>query len=175
MKRIFICITALILCLSNLLAQTRSGQRADSFRTSGYKWTLSYTNHYLVWQGLETSHGYMLNEHHYLGAGLGAFIAPVDGVPVYGRAFIDYTSYILNKKSTPVAGIKAGFCHAIHYSDGCKFRNAAEVEPSVGWSWTLKSGKGLSLALGAPCYLTSTSGYSFVMLWMPKLSIGLAF
>ena len=73
------------------------GKDAKSFRQTGYKGSVLYTNHYLVWQGVETSHGYMFNEHHYLGAGAGFMLAPIDNVPTFGRGFVDYNAYICKK------------------------------------------------------------------------------
>lgn len=36
-------------------------------RNHGYQGSVSYSNMALLWNGIETSHGYMFNEHHYLG------------------------------------------------------------------------------------------------------------
>lgn len=92
--------------------------QVPTFRARGYKGNVSYTNQYFVWQGIETSHGYMFNFHHYLGGGVGAFLAPVDDVPpAFAYAFADYTAYFLNKKSTPFAGIKVGVCQALDEKD----------------------------------------------------------
>ena len=126
-------------------------------------------------QGIETSHGYMFNRHHYLGAGVGAFFLPLDNVPAFGRVFAEYNAYIKEKGSTPTAGVKLGFCHALNYNNDCKFRNAAEIEPALGWSWTLKSGKGLLLGLSYPFYVTSKPETKVSIYGMPKISFGIEF
>lgn len=165
--KILVTLALVFLAMANL-----SAQESDSgFRSQGYKGNVMYTNHYIVWQGVETSHGYMFNSHYYLGAGVGLFILPTDVAPVFGRVFAEYDVYFLDKGSTPTAGLKAGFCHSINYSSGNKFRNAAEIEPSLGWSWTLKSGKGLLLELGYPLYATSNTS----IIGMPKISFGIEF
>ena len=173
MRRILIFMFAIVLIATQLSAKG-AGEEAKSFRQTGYKGSVLYTNHYLVWQGVETSHGYMFNEHHYLGAGAGLMLAPIDNVPTFVRVFADYNAYICKKRSTPTAGIKAGFCRALNYDDSFKFRNAAEIEPNIGWSWTLKSGNGLLLNVGCPVYLTKKSDAVSAYV-MPKLSFGIEF
>ena len=167
------CVLAFAMATVQLSAKD-AGDGAKSFRQTGYKGSVLYTNHYLVWQGVETSHGYMFNEHHYLGAGAGFMLAPIDNVPTFGRVFVDYNAYICKKRSTPTAGVKAGFCHALNYSSNCEFRNAAEIEPNIGWNWTLKSGNGLMLNVGCPVYLTKKSDAVSTYV-MPKLSFGIEF
>ena len=168
MKRLTL-IIAMLLTAAVALGQ---GEDVKFFRQAGYKGSVLYTNHYLVWQGVETSHGYMFNNHHYLGASAGFMLAPIDNVPTFGMLFVDYSAYICNKKSTPVAGIKAGFCHALNYSTNCEFRNAAVIEPGIGWSWTLKSGNGLLLNIACPVFLTRKMDVVSTYV-MPKLSFGI--
>ena len=81
----------------------------DIYRAKGYRGSVSITDQYVVWIGFDTSHGYMFNEHHYLGAGVGLFLAPTGFFPLFGHTFIEYNAYILKRASTPTAGIKVGF------------------------------------------------------------------
>lgn len=176
MKKIILFISFLVTFVVGLSAQSSYPKDDISyFRSRGYKGNALYTNHYIVWQGVETSHGYMFNSHHYLGAGVGAFFLPLDKVPAFGRVFVEYNAYFREKASTPIAGVKAGFCHAMNYNNDCKFRNAAELEPSVGWSWTLQSGKGLLLGLSYPFYVTSKPNTTVSIYGMPKISFGIEF
>ena len=50
-----------------------------------------------------------------------------------------------------------------------------ELEPSVGWSWTLQSGKGLLLGLSYPFYVTSKPNTTVSIYGMPKISFGIEF
>lgn len=174
--KIIVFLSLLLSSMISLSAQDTCQKEVNSdFRSRGYKGSVLYTNHYLVWQGIETSHGYMFNRHHYLGAGVGAFFLPFDSMPAFGRVFAEYNAYIKEKNSTPTAGVKLGFCHALNYNSGCKFRNAAEIEPALGWSWTLKSGKGLLLGLSYPFYVTSKPETKVSIYGMPKISFGIEF
>ena len=102
---------AAAILLTTLTAGAQTKTELPSYRSKGYAGSVSFTDQYLVWLGFDTSHGYMFNEHHYLGAGAGFFLAPIDDVPptlvhVYG----EYKGYFLKKKSTPTAGIRTGIC-----------------------------------------------------------------
>lgn len=122
MKKIIVFLSLLLSSMISLSAQDTCQKEVNSdFRSRGYKGSVLYTNHYFVWQGIETSHGYMFNRHHYLGAGVGAFFLPLDNVPAFGRVFAEYNAYIKEKGSTPTAGVKLGFCHALNYNNDCKF------------------------------------------------------
>lgn len=171
MKRLTIILFLLCTAISSAVAQT------PRFRETGYKGSVSYTNQYIFWQGLETSHGYMFNEHHYLGVGAGIFLLPIDNVPSFTNVFIDYHAYIKDKKSTPVVGIKLGFMHALTMasddSKGFLFRNGLQIEPGFLWSWGLKSGNGLVLGLHADTCIFKEDNLSVGIL--PKLSFGFEF
>lgn len=85
MKKIIVFLSLLLSSMISLSAQDTCQKEVNSdFRSRGYKGSVLYTNHYFVWQGIETSHGYMFNRHHYLGAGVGAFFLPLDNVPAFG-------------------------------------------------------------------------------------------
>lgn len=165
----FLITTLMTACIINAYAQTNEGTPA--YRQKGYAGSVSFTDQYIVWLGLDTSHGYMFNEHHYLGAGAGFFLAPVDDVPptvihVYG----EYKGYILKKRSTPVAGIKAGYSRFVTDKSGQKFSGAFELDPSIGWDWGLKNGKGLNLSVGASLLMANRNVTA-----LPKISFGFQF
>jgi len=139
-------------------------------RTKGYRGSVSLTNQYFVIVGLETSHGYMFNEHHYLGAGIGGFFIPTDNIPYFGQAFIDYRAYLSDKPSTMVVGIKTGFCHAFKTRsgdhNGYTFMNSATAEPNIGWIWGGKKGKGFGLNISSQILIQKNDVQA-----MPKLNI----
>ena len=146
------------------------------YRSTGYKGSVSLTDITLAWVGLETSHGYMFNEHHYLGAGAGAFTVPAADTPFFAHAFVEYRAYILKKNSTPVAGIKAGWFGSTEQdASGNLFANAFELEPNVGWTWAFNEKLGMNLCIGATSCLYSNAPGSLAVLFMPKLTIGLEF
>lgn len=99
-----VAITLIILCGS----LTMSAQESLP-RSTGYRGSVTLTDQYFVIVGFETSHGYMFNEHHYLGAGVGGFFIPTDNLPRFGQVFADYRTYLSDRSSTMVAGVKAGF------------------------------------------------------------------
>jgi len=177
LKTIFMKKTTLILVLLYAAFSSAAAQ-VPKFRETGYKGNVSYTNQTIAWQGIDTSHGYMFNEHHYLGVGAGFFLLPAFTVPSFTNVFIDYHAYIKDKKSTPVLGIKLGFMHAIKLnsdkSGGFLFRNALQIEPGFMWSWGLKSGNGLVLGIHPDiCIFKKEENINAGI--MPKLSFGFEF
>ena len=117
-------------------------------RNKGYQGSISYSNMALLWNGIETSHGYMFNEHHYLGAGVGLLAAIPFSKPegFLGHIFVDYHAYWFDKKCTPMAGVKIGYIRS--FPDKGNLQNV-EMEPNIGWSWILKSENALAISLGA--------------------------
>ena len=83
-------------CISSYATDKQTaGSETYVHRVKGYRGSIAITDQYLVWIGFDTSHGSMFNEHHYLGAGAGFFIAPTGFFPLFGHAFVDYNAYIL--------------------------------------------------------------------------------
>ena len=172
MKKFLISFLGLLM-ISPVVMQARSGD----YRDKGYKGNVWFTNQGFVLIGLDTSHGYMLNRHHYIGGGFGAFAFPNDLFPTCGNVFADYHGYILDRKSTPLAGIRVGILHDLNFEKifGMKYRSSITLEPSLGWTWGLRSGYGLTLNVSAnlvfPLGMVSLSQ----MLAIPKLSFGFEF
>lgn len=171
MKRIITVIVVAFAISAAAFSQT------PSFRGRGYKGNISYTNMIIVWNGLDTSHGFMFDEQHYLGVGAGFYLVP-DGLdfPTIVHFYADYHAYCFEKASTLVAGIKIGYVDSVHPSTGNI--NALEMEPNIGWNWGLKSGQGITLSLGAcimtvPIRLTENSSLPFTAL--PRLSLAFEF
>ena len=148
MKKSFL---RLIITLTALCGAMTMSAQEHSPRSAGYRGSVTLTDQYFVIVGFETSHGYMFNEHHYLGAGVGGFFIPTDNLPRFGQVFADYRAYLSDRSNTMVAGVKAGFCHAFktdcgdHY--GYTFINAATVDPSLGWIWGGRKGNGFGIRL----------------------------
>ncbi len=153
MRNVLILLVASITLLGNVVSL--SAQNV-SLRERGYRGSVTLTDQYLAIIGFETSHGYMFNEHHYLGAGVGGFFIPTDNLPRFGQVFVDYRAYLSDKPSTMVLGVKAGFCHAFKTNDGnhngYSFMNAAALEPSLGWIWGGKKGNGFGISLGGQVF-----------------------
>ena len=94
LKKIFT-LSVLIGCFIYADAQTK--EQIPAYRLKGYAGSVSFTDQYLVWLGLDTSHGYMFNEHHYLGAGAGFFLAPVENIPpTVIHAYGEYKSFVFH-------------------------------------------------------------------------------
>lgn len=145
-------------------------------RNRGYQGSVSYSNMALQWNGIETSHGYMFNEHHYLGAGAGIFVIPFSKPEGFlGHVFVDYHAYWFDKKSTPTAGLKIGYIRS--FPDKDDLQNV-EIEPNIGWSWILKSGNALALSSGVnivpeSIHFTETESLPFTL--APCLRFGFEF
>lgn len=179
MKRI---LTIILMMAFAASMSAQDNTEIPAYRNKGYAGSVSFNDHMFLFLGLDTSHGYMFNEHHYLGGGLGFYITPLvvnDVVPMTGHIYAEYKSYLFKKRSTPTVGFKMGY--AIPISDDpvdrqkpdqtiVSYYKAFEFEPYVGWDWGLKSGKGISLALGADI-LTDFKDYLPVL----KLSVGISF
>lgn len=152
MKKLVITILSLLVLSSPLFSQE------IEYRSQGYKGSVTYTNMIFVWNGIDTSHGYMFNENHYLGAGFGFYLVPQRvSMPVILHFYLDYHAYWFQRKSTPVAGIKLGYARSVHPKDANPNVSAFEIEPNIGWSWATKSGQGLTLSLGAKIMTTPIS------------------
>lgn len=146
-----------------------------SFRARGYKGSVTISNMGIIWCGLDSSHGYMFNEHHYLGGGVGVMISPFGSPPAFFfHIYADYNAYWFDRKSTPAAGIRIGYVRSSKRGN----LSAFELEPSIGWSWGTKSGYGLALCLGldiitVPVNFTESSSLPFTAL--PKLNFAFEF
>lgn len=173
-------ISRLLLVAAMALAGVTVSAQTKDFRTPGYKGNVSLIDQLGVWAGLETSHGMMLDRHNYLGAGASFSVClPMieDGAPTFGNFFLDYQNYLLDRKSTPVLGLKAGYMSSLNEknSSGWHFTKAVFVEPNVGWNWGMKNnGCGFTTSLGAAVYKpVGTSSKNLVV--MPKLSLTFEF
>lgn len=171
-KKIVLSIVLTGICLSAV------AQRRD-YRDPGFKGSVAITDQLGVFVGGDVSMGYMFDRKNYLGGGVGAFIFPKDGdIPVYGNAFADYRHYFKDAKDSMFIGSKLGFSHAFSYetNGGVTYKNGILFEPNFGWSWTLKSGHGLELGLGATL-IAPVGDYRSdkKILPLPKISFGFSF
>ena len=177
MKKI---VLTMALCLAMAAACNISSakNRLDNgrrlYRTAGYKGSVSFTDQLGVWVGFDTSHGYMFSPHHYLGAGVGMFAAPMDEIPSFFHFFAEYKAYFLEKNSTPTAGIRAGYCSSLQNLAGNTFSSAFELDPNIGWDWAFNSRLGINLTLGAAVFMFGENGTSNVKA-MPKITVGITF
>jgi len=166
-------------CISSYATDKQTaGSETYVHRVKGYRGSIAITDQYLVWIGFDTSHGYMFNEHHYLGAGAGFFIAPTGFFPLFGHAFVDYNAYILKRASTPISGIKIGYMTFLGELNGVDgsvpwhAENSIELEPNIGWSWAFNENLGIRLSLGAAVFIMPQPKD---VLAMPKLAIAFDF
>ena len=109
--------------------------QVPSFREKGYKGNVGIHT-MLLMPGITTSHGYMFNGTHYLGAGFNAALFDVNPFSMTVSPFIEYQAYFLSRNSTPVAGVRLeGLAdiqsHKGYYDLG--------FSPSFGWSWGIGS------------------------------------
>lgn len=165
-----------LIVVSLLVVSPSFGHLHAQDRNKGYQGSVSFTDMLLLWNGLETSHGYMFNAHHYLGAGVGVLTTiPLSEPDAFiGHIFVDYHAYWFERNSSPTAGIKIGYLCS--FPDKSNFQNV-EIEPNIGWSWLLKSGNGLLLSLGAdivPEPIVTENG-SFPITIVPCLHFGFEF
>lgn len=170
--------SVLLVCIIAWISGIDARAQAKDYRSDGYHGNVMVTDYLGVFIGAETIHGVMAGRHNFIGAGAGFFLFPNSAHPTYLNVFADYHSYLKDKRSTPVLGIKAGVSHALNYygNGGIQFRNGLLVEPSFSWSWGLKSGNGLSLGLGfVGIFPVGESRTSRTVLPLPKLSFGFEF
>lgn len=189
-------IMAMFACMASLSAQTKDEVKADktkarkeipAYRQKGYAGSVSLNSQMLFILGLETSHGYMFNEHHYLGAGVGFNIFPYkeqirhssslisseEGSINFTPIFVEYKSFLRKRSNTPVLGARAAFTHMWWKYDGqIQMREAVGLEPVFGWDWKLKDCFGLNAALGVQLIYNITND-TFGAL--PRLSLGFQF
>ena len=85
----------------------------NDYRSKGYKGSVSITDHYGVWLGAETSHGYMFNRNIYLGAG----IILQNEAEIRGSLLCDALEHILHQKVHRIPFFFPKFlylCHTFH-------------------------------------------------------------
>lgn len=149
-----------------------------TYHSKGYHANIMVTNHFFVFMGAETSHGYMFDNHNYLGVGIGGYFLPMASMPIFANTFIDYHNYVKDKKNTLVLGIKLGHSLALNYmSDyGTKYKNAILLEPNIGWNWQFRRGGALYLYCGvSTLFIVGESRTSKKYIPLPKLGVGFEF
>ncbi len=186
-KKIALLAAVLFAGVFSLSAQTKDEVKADkakarkeipAYRQKGYAGSVSL-NSFVFILGLETSHGYMFDEHHYLGAGAGFNIFPVwYPFPAFTTAydtqiFVEYKAFLRKRSNTPVLGARAAFTHMWWKDDGqMQMREVVGLEPVFGWDWKLKDSFGLNVALGVQLMYNITND-NFGAL--PRVSFGFQF
>ena len=122
--------------------------RTPAFREKGFKGSVGISSGFNDFAGavIPLSNGYMFNEHHYLGAGIGLYMSrwtyPLEILPEY---FIEYECYFLKKNSTPMAAAKASI------KDIFIDQFYPSLELNAGWSWGVGN-YGLNLTAGLIMY-----------------------
>ena len=169
MKRILLSIAAITVitavCISEASAQT------PKFREKGYKGNVGITTYVFI-PGITSSHGYMFNGTHYLGAGFTSLIYPSSHPEILVGPFIEYQAYILKRNSTPVVGVKlvglAQFDESVAYGAG--------FSPTFGWSWGIGSNRQFGImpyiGITALCDISSSiEDEEFTPVILPNLGV----
>ena len=170
-KRFLAAITLACLCLC-ASAQTKN------HRDPGFRGYAAITDQLGVFVGADVSLGTMLDRKNYLGAGIGAFAFAGDEWPLFGNLFLDYRHYFKDAKNSFFMGSKLGFSHGFGYNKTPQmtYNNGILAEPNLGWSWGLKSGNALELAIGATLLAPVGERRSDrKLMCLPKISIGFSF
>ena len=174
-KRLFAAV--LLFTCASFIWSASASEQDEIHRSAGYRGSISLTDQYLFWVGFDTSHGWMFDEHHYLGGGVGFATVPDGFWPTIAHVFVDYSAYILKRPSTPTAGVKAGYMTSFGVlGDQRPLKDFGEmsvfeIEPNVGWSWAFNGDLGMRLSIGA----TVLVGSQWTTAVMPKLSVGFEF
>ena len=106
----------------------------------------------------------MFNDRFYVGGGAGLMLGAL-GQPVYTvQGFADAMAYWFPRKSTLTTGVRVGYIK--NFSGGDLFH----ADVTVGWSWGLPSGHGLSANIG----LSGSRGMSIIAIDLISLSLSLA-
>ena len=173
-------IAVLAIFMLPICANARKSNEIPAYRQKGYAGSVAVSDMFLFFAGFDTSHGYMFNEHHYLGGGFEAYVL----VPFLNYSFVycvepfvEYKAYFLKRRSTPTASLRSGYCigGSIYYTDNNDTQTPSTsgqfaLNPSLGWDWGLKCGKGLSLSMGL-VLLTDMSEINYA----PEISFGFNF
>ncbi len=86
-KRLFA--TALLFTCASFIWSASASEQDEIHRSAGYRGSISLTDQYLFWVGFDTSHGWMFDEHHYLGGGVGFATVPDGFWPTIAHVFVD--------------------------------------------------------------------------------------
>ena len=138
--------TIFVVALAALCAAASA--QVPGYRNTGYKGSVGLA---MVWHGpgIETSHGYMFNPHHYLGIGAQGIFAPP--ITPFFEEFIEYQVYITKKQNAPFLGLKGGVFQTWGIGEEDSFACSVFAEPRFGWSWAIPAQPiyGLTLSGGA--------------------------
>lgn len=174
MKKIVLTLVTLLSVIVSAGAQ----ETIPAYRSKGYKANVSYTNIGLLWNAIETSHGYMFNEKFYVGGGAGVFVGALGKAVCAGRIFAEAQAYWFPRKSTLTSGLR--FSAFPFFGEGGAFQ-VFLADLTVGWSWGLANGKGITLNAGVcACYPGSISYVGVDLLpgslgLTPELSVSFEF
>ena len=181
MKKLRTLIAVLAIFTLPIITNAQENNKIPSYRQKGYAGNVSVSDLNVFFVGLDTSHGYMFNEHHYLGGGVEAYLSvPVmkDMWVLMVGPFVEYKAFFLKRKSTPTASIRASCMYSNLYITDPEYvflssyfhGYSFELTPSLGWDWGMKNGKGLNLSVGALIMTDFKTIFA-----TPKISFGFNF
>ena len=176
MKKLRTLIAVLAIAALPICVNAQEKNEVPAYRQKGYAGSVAVSDMFIFFAGFDTSHGYMFNEHHYLGGGFEAYVLfPfLNNSFVYCvEPFVEYKAYFLKRKCTPTASLRSGYCigGTIYYTDESPYTSGYfALNPSLGWDFGLKCGKGLGLSVGL-MLLTDMSEINYA----PEISFGFRF
>ena len=152
MKKTVLAIFAFFALMAGAGAQEAQNttHNIPAYRATGYKGNVAATSLGLYWNGVETSHGYMLNEMVYLGGGAGLLIGAVYDVHPALRVFGDAQFYWMPKNSTLTTRLRAGYLRNF-YGESDMF----DADITLGGSWGVGAKYGISLDAGVSIIVPS--------------------
>lgn len=136
-------IALVFVTLMSLMLSAGAQENIPAYRSKGYKANVTYTNIGLLWNAVETSHGYMFNDKFYVGGGAGVFVGAFGQAVCAGRIFADAQAYWFPRKSTLTSGLRLSY---FPFLSGNGYAILADL--TIGWSWGLASGQGITLNAG---------------------------
>ena len=180
MKKLRTLIAVLAIFALPIIVNAQENNEIPSYRQKGYAGSVSVSDMFIFFAGFDTSHGYMFNEHHYLGGGVEIYVLtpflPTELVS-FIEPFVEYKAYFLKRRSTPTASLRGGYSigSSINYSGKGDIKTPSvlcqfALNPSLGWDVGLKCGKGLGLSVGL-MLLTDMSEINYA----PEISFGFRF
>ena len=95
-----------------------------------------------------TTHGYQLNNHFFIGGGVGIHYMTSSDVFLLPM-FVDFKGYLLNGNVSPFFDLKGGYSHILSELEDEDIKGGLYIAPSVGVRFFIPEGNiGLNLSLG---------------------------
>ena len=100
MKKLKTLIAVLAIFTLPIIVNAQENNEIPSYRQKGYAGSVAVSDMFLFFAGFDTSHGYMFNEHHYLGGGVEIYVL-TPFLPTELVSFIEPFEILILAPSTP--------------------------------------------------------------------------